>query len=111
MFLVSLWSALFLAVEVWLEGQTLRIPDVGSLGILLLYGVMCQALGWLLISRNLPLVAVSIGGLTILLQPLLSFVWDMLIFSRPTTILDLAGAALVIVGIYAGVTRRLDSRP
>ena len=103
--LVSLWTALFLVPAVLLSGEGFRIPEGRSLLSLAAYGLVGQVLGWMLISRTLPLVRVSTAGLVILLQPTLAFAWDMLLFGRPTTILDLTGAALAIGAIYLGITR------
>jgi drug/metabolite transporter (DMT)-like permease len=104
--LVSLWTALFLIPVVLMSSESLLIPDNASLAALVAYGLVGQVAGWMLISRNLPRVRVSTAGLVILLQPTLAFAWDMLLFGRPTTALDLAGASLAIGAIYLGVTRR-----
>lgn len=103
---VSAWTALFMGLVVFLSDESLVIPDPASLGHLLAYGVLCQALGWLLISRSLPLVTLSVAGITILLQPALAFIWDILLFSRPTSPLDLIGAVLTLTAIYIAVTRQ-----
>ncbi|OQX32157.1 MAG: hypothetical protein B0D96_04335 [Candidatus Sedimenticola endophacoides] len=102
--LTSLWTCLFLLAETPLMGESLRIPDGTSLGYLVAYGVLCQGLGWLFISRGLPRVGVSLAGLIILLQPSLAFCWDVLLFGRPASGTDLAGLALALLGIYLGST-------
>ncbi|MCP3666568.1 MAG: DMT family transporter [Gammaproteobacteria bacterium] len=104
--LVSFWCSLFMAVESIVVGESLRIPDMNSFISLLAYGVLCQAIGWFLISRNIPLVTLTMAGITILLQPALSFLWDILIFDRPTTTLDFIGATVTFIAIYIGVTRQ-----
>ena len=73
---------------------------------LLSYGVLCQAVGWILISRGLVKVDASKVGLLLLTQPTLAFIWDMLFFGRPTTALDISGACLALFAIYLGNTRR-----
>ena len=107
---VAVWTALFLGGEALLLGESLVIPDGLSWGVLLAYGVLCQALGWFLISLNLTLVAVSVAGIIILLQPVLAFVWDIWFFDRVTTLLDLIGALMAVVAIYVGVTRRAKGK-
>ncbi len=97
--------ALLLGLEIPLSEETFAIPDRASFLYLLAYGVLCQALGWYLISRNIPRATLTITGITILLQPALSFGWDILLFARPTTFLDLTGALLTLTAIYIGVTR------
>ncbi len=106
MALVALWTSLFLAIGIPLTGESFSIPDTTSLWSLIAYGVLCQALGWYMISRNLPRVDLSIAGIVILLQPALSFVWDILLFGRPTSALDLLGAAITLAAIYIAVTRQ-----
>jgi drug/metabolite transporter (DMT)-like permease len=99
---VSLLSVVPMFGVMLLQGESLAIPDLRSGGVLLAYGVLCQGGGWLLISRGLPRVTVSAAGLFILLQPTLSFVWDVLFFARPLRLTDLAGAALALGAIYLG---------
>ncbi|MDH3433815.1 MAG: EamA/RhaT family transporter, partial [Gammaproteobacteria bacterium] len=41
-------------------------------------------------------------GLALLLQPTLSFVWDVLFFARPMSLTELAGAAIALFAIYLG---------
>jgi drug/metabolite transporter (DMT)-like permease len=103
---ISLLTAMFMAVEVPLFGESFRIPDAQSWASLLAYGVLCQAIGWIFISRALPRIEASRAGLILLLQPTLAFVWDVLLFSRPTGGMDVFGALLTIVAIYLGGSRR-----
>ena len=105
MALVALWTSLFLAIGVPLASESFAIPDTPSLAYLLAYGVLCQAIGWYLIARGLPRIELSVAGILILLQPALAFLWDILLFSRPTTTVDLLGASLTLAAIYLAVTR------
>jgi drug/metabolite transporter (DMT)-like permease len=84
------------------EGESLRIPSLATGGVLLLYGVTAQVLGWLLISRGIAHVEAGRAGLVLLLQPSLAFVWDVLFFHRPTSPTDVAGAVLALGAIYLG---------
>ncbi|HHH38448.1 MAG TPA: DMT family transporter [Sedimenticola sp.] len=106
MTLMALFCSLLLGLEVPLVGERFAIPDLASLAFLLAYGILCQALGWYLLSSNIPRATLGVTGITILLQPALSFAWDMLLFDRPTTLLDLTGALLTLTAIYYGVTRQ-----
>jgi drug/metabolite transporter (DMT)-like permease len=103
---LSLISAAILAGLVWLEGETFAIPDLENAGILLSYAVVIQVVAWVLISSGLPGIAASRAGLLLLLQPTLAFVWDLLLFARPTSGIELLGAALTLVAIYLGLTGR-----
>ncbi|MFQ5510489.1 MAG: DMT family transporter [Candidatus Krumholzibacteriia bacterium] len=103
---ISLGTAAIMAVEGALQGESFRIPEGRSWAALISYGVLCQALGWIVISRALVKVEASRAGLILLLQPTLAFVWDVLFFARPTGIVDVSGALLALAAIYLGGTRR-----
>lgn len=82
------------------EGHSFTIPNGKTLVALLAYGLLCQVLGWILITRAMPQLPAALVGAFLLLQPTLSFVWDMIFFDRPTTLIDLTGVGLVLAGIY-----------
>ncbi|UCG53773.1 MAG: DMT family transporter [Candidatus Latescibacterota bacterium] len=103
--IISLVTAVVMGVEGRLQGESFHIPDWQSWSSLLAYGVICQAIGWMTISRALVKVEASRAGLILLLQPTLAFIWDILFFSRPTDIVDVAGASLALVAIYLGGSR------
>jgi len=56
----------------------------------------------LFIASSLPEVTTVEAGLALLLQPTLSFVWDVAFFDRPMTATELAGAGIVLMAIYLG---------
>ena len=86
-------------------------PDLQTVLSLLGYGIVCQVIGWLLISKGLPHLRASLGGLLLLLQPALAFAWDMLFFGRPATWFNIMGAALALSAIYLGfVPSKKDNR-
>ncbi len=99
---VCLTTAALLGGGAVLEGASLRIPSLSSLAVLLAYGVVCQCLGWIVISAGIARVPASRVGLLLLLQPTLTFVWDMAFFARPTTWLEGSGALLALTAIYLG---------
>lgn len=104
--ILSLVTALVLFVSNVVEGQSFRIVDAQTWSVLLAYGVVCQAAGWIVISRALQTVEASRAGLTLLLQPALTFIWDIVFFARPTTGIEAFGAALALGAIYLGNARR-----
>ncbi len=102
---VTLVTATLLSGASLVTGESLRIPDVHTAVVLVAYGVLCQALGWIVISRTFHQIDASRASLILLLQPALTFIWDVLFFHRPTTILEAGGAGLAIVSIYMGSAR------
>jgi drug/metabolite transporter (DMT)-like permease len=105
MAVVSVLCAVILAVTVLVEGESLSIPTIEDLGWLVAYGVLSHCLGWLFIASSLSEVSTVEAGLALLLQPTLSFVWDVLFFSRPMTAIELLGAGITLMAIYLGTTR------
>jgi len=103
---ISLITCAVMAVEGAVEGASFRVPDGKSWAALIAYGVVCQALGWIVIVRALGRVKASRAGLILLLQPTLAFTWDILFFGRPTDVLDALGAGLALAAIYVGGARR-----
>jgi len=99
---VSVICTAVLAVTVLGEGESLMIPSAADFGWLLAYGVLSHSLGGLFIASSLPQVTAAEAGLALLLQPTLSFAWDVLLFGRPMTALELLGAFIALVAIYLG---------
>ena len=101
---VSFSTALYLSLEMVRTGESFSIPDFQSGLSLVALGLMCQTLGWLLITRSLPWIPAAVAGLILLLQPSLSFIWDVLFFNRATSTLAWAGVILALAAIYLGAT-------
>lgn len=99
---ISLMTAVVMGVGGVLQGESFRIPDSRTWLCLLAYGGLCQALGWVVISRGIAKVPASRVGLLLLLQPTLTFVWDIVLFARPTTVVEMAGAVVAVGAIYLG---------
>jgi len=64
--------------------------------------LISHLLGWLLIGGSLPRVSAAAAGIALLLQPALSFAWDVLFFARSITLQELVGAVIVLGAIYLG---------
>lgn len=104
--MVSLMCAAMLAVMAMFEGDSFAINDNQTLFSMISLGVFCQVIGWVMITRSMPLLATSLVGLILLLQPALSMLWDIVFFSRPTSTLDMIGFVAVMMGIYVASVRR-----
>lgn len=101
---VSMATALYLAVVMVRTGESFAIPNLQSGMALIALGLMSQTAGWLLITHSLPRIPAAIAGLILLLQPSLAFVWDVIFFGRATSTTAWAGVALALSAIYLGAT-------
>ncbi len=99
---VSFTTAMVIGIEMVVTGESFALPDPQAIVSLCALGLFSQCVGWILIATALPHVRVSLSGLVLLLQPALSFVWDVLFFDRPTGALNWAGVVLVLGAIYMG---------
>ena len=107
--IVSLGSAAILGVSALTEGVSLAVPTATDAAWLLAYGLVSHCLGLLFIASSLPKVSTTEAGLALLLQPTLSFAWDVLFFARPLTATELVGAAIALLAIYMG-SRQLSKQ-
>ncbi len=106
MAVLSLAGAAMLGPVAVLGGDSLGLPTATSVWSLVALGVIGQGIGWLSISHGLAGARPALAGLVLLLQPTLSYVWDVLFFGKPTGPVELAGVALALAGIYVGSTQR-----
>lgn len=109
MALVSLSTASFLGLDAWYDGHPLVPPTAQAWISLFTLALLSQVVGWSLIATSLPHVRATVAGIILLLQPALAFVWDCLLFQRPSTALNWLGLGLVLGAIYVGSVRRARS--
>ena len=102
---VSIVCTLLLVLIAQVEGVSLAVPDSADIKWLLCYGILSHSFGALLLASSLPHVSTTEAGLALLLQPTLSFVWDVLFFGRPMQPVEIAGAAIALIAIYLGSRR------
>ena len=99
---ISLVTAAILGVTALVEGESLAISTLDDAVWLVCYGILSHCIGWMFIASSLPHVSTTEAGIALLLQPTLSFVWDVLFFARAMTATELAGAGIALVAIYLG---------
>jgi len=99
---ISVGSAVLLGLVALAEGESLAIPTAADAAWLLGYGLLSHSLGLMFIASSLPKVSTLEAGLALLLQPPLSFAWDVVFFSRPMTAMELIGAAIALLAIFLG---------
>jgi drug/metabolite transporter (DMT)-like permease len=105
MLVISLVCMSFMGLVTGAGGASFAIPDTASLLALIAVGVLSTTLGWSLISSAMRQVPATLASLVLLLQPALSFAWDVLIFHRPTGRHEVFGIALILTAIYLGSRR------
>ena len=98
---MSLACAVVLAALAKTTGESLAITQ-GSEALLLFGYAFIAQLALVIISSSLNKVPASLVGLLLLLEPTFAYVWDLTFFSRPVTLLEVAGAALAIFAIFLG---------
>lgn len=108
--LATLSTAFFLALISLGGRESFAVAGLGNWGILVAYALVPQVVGWLLITSGIGRIEASKAGLILLLQPTLAFVWDVLFFKRPTTVVEIAGALLAFFAIYLGSTAGATGR-
>ena len=72
-------------------------PTWPAHGWLLILALTSQVAGWLLIGYALPRLPAVETATIILLQPVLTMIWAVLIFSESPSAIQWVGAALVLV--------------
>lgn len=104
-FWLCLSCAAMLIVTVPFGGETLLPASAHDWLILFAYAAIAQVLGWLVIGRAMPRLPAGVVGLCLLLQPLLAYVWDVLLFGKHLGALELLGIGLSLAGIFLGLAR------
>ena len=105
---VSLLAAAMLGMAALVEGESLAVGTSADVVWLACYGILSHGLGMLFITSSLPHVTTTQAGLALLLQPTLSFIWDVLFFARPMSPKELLGAAVALFAIYLGSRTRSE---
>lgn len=93
-----------------LLGDVDFVPAWPAHGWLLLLALSSQVVGWLLITGSLPRLPAAVTSVLLTLQPLTSLVLGILLLGEDPTALQLAGAALVLVGLLSAASRPVNAR-
>ena len=97
--------ARLLLAMTWLGGEPWQPRGARDWSALLAYALIAQVFGWLVIGRVMPKLPAGVLGLCLLLQPLLSYVWDALLFGTRLGPVGMLGLALSLAGIFLGLVR------
>ncbi len=106
---VSLITAVILFLFTIAGGESFSVQKPSNWIWLILTGVFCQAIAWVIISLSLPHIRAAHVGMIILLQPIFAFIWDILIFDRPVKSIEIIGASIAILAIYIGSMQKTDA--
>jgi len=104
--MISLLSTLFLFLFSLAEGSRLLLTS-GEVFWLAILAVVPHVFGWLLIASSLPYVPIAVGGLILLVQPVLATILGAILFGETFLWLQMIGAFVTLVSIYIGSTRRV----
>ena len=85
------------------------VPSWPAHGWLLLLALSSQVVGWLLITSSLPRLPAAVTSVLLTLQPLTSLGLGIVLLGEDPTLLQLAGAALVLVGLLTAASRRVSA--
>ncbi len=99
---ICLSAALFTGVGSFFEEESFMPPDLRAFGLLLLLGVVGQAIAWWGIAHAMKRVAIHHTALILLLQPALSILWGLLFFGETLVFSQIIGAVITLSAIYVG---------
>ena len=109
LFYITICTGVLFGLAILARGESFALETPGAFWSLLAYGFFPHFLGWIIIIRCLPLVQATVASISLLVQPVLTFIWEVIIFQKSFSPLQLAGGALAIVAIYMATVKRTDS--
>jgi len=98
-----------LALTAFFENESLVVKDSYDYLVLLIYGVGSHAIGGIMIASALVRVSTTEVGIALLLQPTLSFIWEILFFNRSFSMIESAGVIIVLYSIFLSSNRSARS--
>jgi drug/metabolite transporter (DMT)-like permease len=102
---ICLTSAVFLAVGSFFENKPSLPPDLRAVSLLIILGVIGQALSWWGIVHSIKKIAIHHAALILLLQPVLAMIWGYLFFNEVLAASQIIGAMVTLTAIYVGSIR------
>ena len=102
---LSLWSGGVMLGYALLNGESLAIVDGQTLLMLVIYGVMVQFVGWLMVNRSIGFISLGLAGLILLLEPVITYFVDVVFLHKPSSAVQIGGALLTVVAVYIGSLR------
>ena len=96
---ISLISAALLFLFSFFEQASLEIASTRDLIWMICYGLFSHVLGWFFILNGLQKISAVTAGIILLTQPLLSYVWDILIFQKVILPIEYIGIVSVLLAM------------
>ncbi len=106
---MSLMVSVILAFTAFFENESLIVSDTNDYLILLIYGIGSHAIGGIMIASALVRVSTTEVGIALLLQPTLSFIWEILFFNRSFSMIESVGVIIVLYSIFLSSNRTTRS--
>ncbi len=100
MAMISLFTGAFMTIMALARDETMLVTNAQSITFLIVYGVLCQALAWVLIGTGMRRVSATLLGVILLIQPAFSYVWDMVFFHLQLNPLQHAGIVVSLAAIF-----------
>ncbi|MBT4286683.1 MAG: DMT family transporter [Deltaproteobacteria bacterium] len=104
LFIMTAISALILFIIAVFRQESLSIPNFRNFVYLMCYGFFSQVIGWVIIAWSMPRIKASLAGFILLMQPALTFVWDVLFFDRLLNWVIASGIFITLAAIYMGTS-------
>lgn len=99
---LSLWAAGVMLGYALLRGESLAINDQQTLLMLVIYGVLVQFVGWLLVNRSIGAISLGLAGLILLLEPVITYFIDVALLGKASSALQISGALVTVLAVYIG---------
>ena len=97
--LISLISAGLLFLFSIIEQVPLEIKSSSELIWMICYGLFSHVLGWFFILNGLQKISAVTAGIILLTQPILSYVWDFIIFKKVILPIEYFGIVSVLLAM------------
>lgn len=107
LFWASAVAAVILFPIAWFHPDPFWAGSFEVWGSLLGIGVLAHACGQGLIAYGLGGVPASLAAVTLLVQPVVTAIWGVVILSQPLVAWQIAGAVIVVIGLFLAIQGRV----
>ena len=107
LFWASAVAAVILFPIAWFHPDPLWPGSLKVWGSLLGIGVLVHACGQGLIAYGLGGVPASLAAVTLLVQPVVTAIWGVVILGQPLVAWQIAGAVIVVSGLFLAIQGRV----